>query len=148
MWEQVEILARCFQAVSVGTRIKILCLLKQQALCVGAITARLGITQGAVSQHLRILREAGLIEAERRGCHIHYRQREGALLSVRDALEKVLRCDQHKATGATELPTGRTQGDGQDGKHPIPQPHPYRVDKVHKCQGARKHSCISKTNRK
>ena len=96
----------------------------------GRSRARLGITQGAVSQHLRILREAGLIEAERRGCHIHYRQREGAFLSVRDALEKVLRCDQHRAPGATELLTGRTQVDGQDGKQPTPQPHPCRVDKV------------------
>lgn len=92
MPDDIEDLARCLQAVSVGTRIKILCLLKQHALCVGAIVARLSITQGAVSQHLRILREAGFVEADRRGCHVHYRLREEALDECKQALDRILRC--------------------------------------------------------
>lgn len=149
MSEQVEILARCFQAVSVATRIKILCLLKQHALCVGAITARLGITQGAVSQHLRILREAGLIEAERRGYHVHYRQREGALLTVRDALEQVLRCESHApASQAAETQEWRSPADVPEDTLSTDGPRPCRPGKTRKYHGARKRTCISKINRK
>lgn len=91
MPDELDDLARCLQAVSVGTRIKILCLLKEHALCVGAIVARLSITQGAVSQHLRILREAGFVEADRRGCHVQYRLREDALDECKQALDRILR---------------------------------------------------------
>lgn len=92
MPDDIDDLAHRLQAVSVGTRIRILCLLKQHALCVGAIVARLDITQGAVSQHLRILREAGFVEADRRGCHVHYRLREDALDECKQALDRILQC--------------------------------------------------------
>jgi ArsR family transcriptional regulator len=92
MRDAMESLARRLQAVSVGTRIRILCLLKRRALCVGAIVARLNITQGAVSQHLRVLREAGFVEADRRGCHVHYRLRPEALAECKQALDRILRC--------------------------------------------------------
>jgi DNA-binding transcriptional ArsR family regulator len=42
------------------------------ALCVNALAALLGVTQSAVSQHLRVLRAIGLVKGERRGYHIHY----------------------------------------------------------------------------
>lgn len=96
MPDETEDLAHRLQAVSVGTRIKILCLLKQHPLCVGAIVARLNITQGAVSQHLRVLREAGFVEADRRGCHVHYQLRENALDECKQALDRILRCQAQK----------------------------------------------------
>ena len=42
-------------------------LLKNRVLCVGALSAQLNVTQGAVSQHLRILRDADLVVPEKRG---------------------------------------------------------------------------------
>jgi DNA-binding transcriptional ArsR family regulator len=42
------------------------------ALCVNALAELLGITQSAVSQHLRILKGIGLVRGERRGYSIHY----------------------------------------------------------------------------
>jgi DNA-binding transcriptional ArsR family regulator len=65
-------IARMFKVLSVDTRVQIIRLLGQHPLCVGALANLLGITPGAVSQHLRILRDAGLVEAERRGYYIHY----------------------------------------------------------------------------
>ena len=67
-----EAVARIFKALSVPTRVRIVQLLRGRALCVGALSKRLDVTQGAVSQHLRILRDAGLVKAERRGCYVHY----------------------------------------------------------------------------
>jgi DNA-binding transcriptional ArsR family regulator len=67
-----EELSRIFSILSVSARLRILELVSDRALCVGALAARLGITPGAVSQHLRILREAGLVTAQRRGYFVHY----------------------------------------------------------------------------
>lgn len=40
--------------------------------CVRSLSKKLGISESAVSQHMKILREAGLVYGERFGYHIHY----------------------------------------------------------------------------
>lgn len=80
-------LAYIFKTLSVDSRIQIIQLLKDRALCVGALCAQLQITQGAVSQHLRILREAGLVVAEKRGYYVHYRLNEKTLAEWKDEIE-------------------------------------------------------------
>jgi ArsR family transcriptional regulator len=71
---QAESLAEIFKALGDPTRVKIIRLLssKRSVLCVGALAHRLGISQPAVSQHLRILKNAGILEAHRLGFHMHY----------------------------------------------------------------------------
>ena len=61
-----------FRALSLESRVRIVQLLSQRTLCVGAISNLLGISAGAVSQHLRVLKDAGIVRAERRGYFIHY----------------------------------------------------------------------------
>ena len=65
-------MTRVFRALSVENRVEIVRLLAKRTLCVGALANLLGISAGAVSQHLRVLRDAGLVEADRRGYFIHY----------------------------------------------------------------------------
>ena len=72
MSEATEI-AKKFKCLSVEARVRIVQLLKGRSLCVNALAARLNMTQGAVSQHLRILRDAGLVVPEKRGYWVHYR---------------------------------------------------------------------------
>jgi len=59
-------------------------------LCVNALAYRLNITQSAVSQHLRVLRNIGLVRGVRRGAFVHYMvDLEGldrALQALRDSL--------------------------------------------------------------
>lgn len=74
--------------LSVETRVQIIRLLNDNALCVGALSARLDVTQGAVSQHLRILREAGLVVAEKRGCFVHYRLNPETTKKWRDTINR------------------------------------------------------------
>jgi DNA-binding transcriptional ArsR family regulator len=78
------------KALSAGPRLKIVRLLKARTLCVNAITARLGMTQSAVSQHLRVLREAGLVRAEKRGYWMHYSVDRKALGKWRAAIDMLL----------------------------------------------------------
>ncbi|MDC7218959.1 MAG: metalloregulator ArsR/SmtB family transcription factor [Spirochaetales bacterium] len=63
-----------FKALGDETRLKILRIIGigDNRLCVGAIARQLAVSQPAVSQHLKILKNAGLVRAEREGYHIHY----------------------------------------------------------------------------
>jgi len=96
-----EHLARIFKVLSVGTRVRIVQLLKGRALCVNALAARLDVTQGAVSQHLRILRDAGLVTAEKRGYFVHYRLNGRALAKCRALLDGLWEIPEEAAESST-----------------------------------------------
>ena len=84
-------LARRLKVLSVPARVRIVQLLRGRALCVNALAARLDITQGAVSQHLRVLRDAGLVTDDKRGAFVHYRIHERALSAWRRQIDTLLR---------------------------------------------------------
>ncbi|MFN2268442.1 MAG: ArsR/SmtB family transcription factor [Desulfonatronovibrio sp.] len=65
-------LARIFNTLSSPARVRILELIKSRSLCVSSLAEELGVTSAAVSQHLRILRDAGLAVGEKKGYHVHY----------------------------------------------------------------------------
>lgn len=87
-------MARLFKALSDETRLRLFKLLADQesegALCVGALAMGLGVTQSAVSQHLAILRAAGLVIDERRGYFVHYRVNRSRLKEKREQMEAIL----------------------------------------------------------
>jgi len=89
MWTDRE-LALIFKALAAPVRITMIQLLKKRALCAGALAKILGITPGAVSQHLAILKEAGLVEAEKRGYFMHYRLNPKTMAHWKEALEQFL----------------------------------------------------------
>ena len=84
-----------FRAFGDATRLRLVRLLCRQrdphALCVNALADRLGVSQSAVSQHLRVLKAIGLVKGERRGYRIHYSVNANRLdelwESARDSLE-------------------------------------------------------------
>src|SRR6266853_3001831 len=55
------------KALGEETRLRILRLLFKEPLSVNEISERLKVSQYNVSKHLRIMREAGLLEAEKQG---------------------------------------------------------------------------------
>lgn len=85
--------AEIFKVLSVETRVKIIELLKANgALGVKEISNRLGITLPAVSQHLKILKQAGLVRSERQGYWIPYSINEEAMEGCREILNDVCTC--------------------------------------------------------
>ncbi|MHC4505214.1 MAG: ArsR/SmtB family transcription factor, partial [Planctomycetota bacterium] len=81
------------KALSVGTRVKIIELLKTKGpLGASEIAATLGVTPSAVSQHLKILRHAGLVRNERKGYWIPHAVDVDAMERCRRVLEKVCNC--------------------------------------------------------
>ncbi len=96
----LKALSRVLKVLSVSTRVRIVDLLKSRALCVNALASRLDVTPGAVSQHLRIMRDAGLVIDEKRGYFVHYRLDENTLAAWREEMDKLL--DPTLGTGANE----------------------------------------------
>jgi DNA-binding transcriptional ArsR family regulator len=85
--------AEIFKVLSVETRVKIIDLLKANgALGVKDISEKLGITPPAVSQHLKILKQAGLVRSERQGYWIPYSINEEAMEDCREILNEVCSC--------------------------------------------------------
>jgi DNA-binding transcriptional ArsR family regulator len=90
MRREADELARILKVLSVGARVRIVQLLKGRVLCVGALASRLDLTQGAVSQHLRVMRDAGLVIDEKRGYFVHYRLNEQTLAKWRGRVDGLL----------------------------------------------------------
>jgi ArsR family transcriptional regulator, arsenate/arsenite/antimonite-responsive transcriptional repressor len=72
--DEAEALAATFKALADPTRVAIVNrLTTAEAVCVCDLTAAFDLSQPTISHHLRILRDAGLVEAERRGTWAYYR---------------------------------------------------------------------------
>jgi len=86
--------AAVFGALADPTRLKLVKLLCQHyeanAICVNALANFLGVSQSAVSQHLRVLKAIGLVKGERRGYHIHYSIKPEALQRYRELVLQVM----------------------------------------------------------
>ena len=61
-----------FKVVGDETRMKILCALSTDELCVNDIAAAVDMTKSAVSHQLRLLRDEGLVKSRREGKNIFY----------------------------------------------------------------------------
>ncbi|RPJ05345.1 MAG: ArsR family transcriptional regulator [Deltaproteobacteria bacterium] len=84
--------AELFKLLAVDKRIEIIELLKKDAMSVNALAEALGVTQSAVSQHLRVLKAAGLVNDERRGYWIFYSLNRDALERCRQRLTRICSC--------------------------------------------------------
>jgi DNA-binding transcriptional ArsR family regulator len=84
--------AELFKILSVDKRIEIIEHLKKNAMNVNALAAALGITQSAVSQHLRVLKAAGLVKDERQGYWVYYSLNREALEECRQRLNRICTC--------------------------------------------------------
>ena len=73
------------RAIGEPMRLRILELLTRRQYCVRSLARMLGISEPAVSQHLRVMREAGLVTVEKLGYHSHYRLVPEALEQLGDA---------------------------------------------------------------
>lgn len=84
--------ADLFKILSVDKRIEIIELLKKGSRSVNALAEVLGVTQSAVSQHLRVLKAAGLVKDERQGYWIYYSLNKDALEKCRQRLNRICAC--------------------------------------------------------
>ncbi len=87
-------LVQTLKTLADETRLNLVKLLLTHDLCVGALAKRLAVSEAAVSQHLKQLREAGLVKGEKRGYWTHYTVEKEKLHELAGLLK-----------GLTELPS-------------------------------------------
>jgi DNA-binding transcriptional ArsR family regulator len=75
------------KAIAAPRRRHILALVRDDELTAGAIAAHFDVTRPAISQHLNILKEAGLVSERRNGTRRLYRARPEGLAELKEFLE-------------------------------------------------------------
>ena len=108
---------RVFEALSSTTRRKILAYLGDGELTAGEIADRFAITKPAVSQHLSVLENAGLVAREKRGQFVHYRLVQDNLANTLNGyLQEV--CPVSRPLKAEAAARRRTRDANSDGEGP------------------------------
>ncbi len=110
-----------YRALADNTRRRLIRLLLSGSCCVSALAARLNISESAVSQHVGLLRRAGLLDGTRRGRFMHYavnRQRLLDLARELEALAATLPADKEdeaapRPSGCDEAMRRRCHGAGK-----------------------------------
>jgi ArsR family transcriptional regulator len=87
MIKQITVLSK---ALADENRVKILDLLSKNKLCVIALASILKISQPAVSQHLKILRNSGLLDSSKDGYHTHYSINQNMLEDYRRLIRQLV----------------------------------------------------------
>lgn len=84
--EQHKELALKFKALAHPARIEILCLLKEKDYLCGELVSELPLAQATVSQHLKVLKEAGFVLSRDTGVCVAYRLNPDALKALKEAV--------------------------------------------------------------
>ena len=77
------------KALGEKTRLSIFQQILIRKHCVRSLSKKFGITESAISQHMKVLKEAGLVYGERYGYHIHYLPKQEALDELSKAFEQM-----------------------------------------------------------
>lgn len=84
--------AELFKILSVDKRIEIIEMLKNGPEVVSVLAEQANLSPSAMSQHLRVLKSAGLIQDKRKGYYVQYSLNVEALEEVRKRLNRICTC--------------------------------------------------------
>ena len=101
------------RALAAPVRIAIVLQLHESARCVHELVGALGVTQPLISQHLRVLKAAGVVHGERSGREVLYRLVDDHLAHiVVDAVEHATEGAAQATEGAAQATEGAAGTDG------------------------------------
>jgi DNA-binding transcriptional ArsR family regulator len=115
--DEVDLVAR---AIAEPRRRQILALVRERELSAGEIAVSFDISRPAVSQHLTVLRGAGLLSERRQGTSRYYRARPEGLAGLRDFMDEFWTDRLERLKLAAELEQqrrdkrGKRRDDGRD----------------------------------
>ena len=87
---ELKQLVNFLKAISEENRLKILCILRKQELCVCDIWQHLDLPQNLVSHHLKVLKDFGLISSKKEGLKIFYKLNRQSIKNYTRLLNKFL----------------------------------------------------------
>jgi ArsR family transcriptional regulator len=86
--EQAALIAPMFKALGDPVRLRLMSMIASQPeACVCDLTGAFDVSGPTISHHLRVLREAGLVDCERRGTWVYYRVRPAAVQQLGTLLD-------------------------------------------------------------
>lgn len=87
--EHIQIAARALKAISHPLRLKILCVVGDQEVCVQDIVDAVGTSQSNISQHLAILRDKGVLTTRKDANRVFYRVADQRTLQLVGMMREV-----------------------------------------------------------
>jgi len=99
-----------FEAVAQPTRREILRLLGERELSATEIASKFAVTQPAISQHLKVLRDTGLVNERREGTRRLLSLRPEGLMELNDFLAEILPAGLDRLKAAAEREERRGRG--------------------------------------
>lgn len=91
--------ARLLKALASEQRLAVLCALLDGPLSVGEINALVPLSQSALSQHLAVLRSAGIVTTEKQSQTVYYALAPGPALEIMEVLYRAFCAGGRAATG-------------------------------------------------
>lgn len=88
MAQHADSAARLLKALSNPHRLQVLCVLGDEELSVSELNQRIPLSQSALSQHLKVLREDRLVTTRREAQAVYYRVAPGPAMDVIDVLHR------------------------------------------------------------
>lgn len=148
-----------FKALADECRFKLVYLLLTHDFCVGALAHHLNISAAAISQHLKQLREAGLVKGEKKGYWTHYSVDKTRLIELAEALinlTKLPPCAEglcsRKVNQKADCRKEEEKMCACKCQHPEKlkgKPEECTPQQIAKCHGPqKKHPCVTKTKKK
>ena len=89
----MEEVVKIFKALGDETRLKILAILTKRNICAKGVSRHLGISEAAVSQHLKVLKEADIIKGEKKGYFVQYSIQESTCSIITKFIEQITKDD-------------------------------------------------------
>ena len=84
-------LERMLKALGEPMRLKMYRALLERKHCVRSLSRKFGVSESAISQHMKVMKDAGLVYGEKYGHHTHYLPVQEAADDLADGFEK-MRC--------------------------------------------------------
>jgi ArsR family transcriptional regulator len=102
---------KVLKAIADETRMSILKLLLRHNYCVRALANELNLTEATISQHLKVMREAGLLAGEKRGYFMHYTVERTMLRELAKEIEALADIEQEacRPESRDDCPAGETK---------------------------------------
>ena len=88
--ERYQLHAEVCKVLTDPKRLMLIDALRGRALCVGELAAAIGVTLPNASQHLAVLRNAGLVDARREGTSVRYRLSEPSIVEACDVIHRIV----------------------------------------------------------
>ena len=70
--KKVSSLSNFLKLVAEESRLKLLCILKEKEHCVCELMEHVEMSQSLISHHLKDLKEAGIVESQKKGLYVYY----------------------------------------------------------------------------